>query len=437
MKFRISPTSTLQGGIQAAADKSISHRSVILGAIANGVTTVRDILEGEDVLATISAFRKMGVSITRDSPDPADRSYVIEGVGLHGLEKPGEALDMGNSGTAFRLLGGLLAAQPWTCVLTGDEYLRNRPMGRIITPLTRMGARIESDEGRPPLTISPASGLHAITYTPPMASAQVKSAILLAGLYADGQTMVIESVRTRDHTERMLRGFGYPIQSGGNTITLQGGGQLQGSAVSVPADLSSAAFFILAGLITVDSELLLQNTGINPSRSGVLKILTRMGGRIELENQREISGEPVADIRVKSSNLEGVEIGGDDIALSIDEIPVIAVAAACAGSGSKTRISDAEELRVKESDRIHSVVRGLSALGVEVIEHPDGMTITGGELQGGEVDSFGDHRIAMAFAIAGTVAKEPVVVSNCENVATSFPDFYQTARQTGVNIAIL
>ena len=436
MKFQISPTSALQGEIQVAGDKSISHRSVILGAIANGATTVRDILEGEDVLATIGAFRKMGVSITRESPEPADRNYVIEGVGLYGLEKPGEALDMGNSGTAFRLLGGLLAAQPWTSVLTGDEYLCNRPMDRIITPLKMMGAQIDSNEGKPPLTINPAGRLHAIEYTPPMASAQVKSAILLAGLYADGQTTVIENSRTRDHTERMLQGFGFPIRSAGNKVILCGGGQLQGRAVSVPADLSSAAFFILAGLITADSELLLKKTGINPSRNGVLKILTRMGGQIELENPRKINGEPVADIRVKSSDLKGVEINGDDIALSIDEIPVIAVAAACAGNGSKTRISNAEELRVKESDRIHSVVRGLSALGIEVIEHLDGMTITGGKFQGGEVNSFGDHRIAMAFAIAGTVAKDPVVVSDCENVATSFPDFCQIAQQTGVNIAI-
>ncbi len=437
MKFQISPTLGLQGEIQVAGDKSISHRSVILGAISNGTTTVRDILEGEDVLATISAFRTMGVSICRDSEDPADHNYVIEGVGLHGLEKPCEALDMGNSGTAFRLLSGLLSAQPWTSVLTGDEYLCNRPMGRIITPLKMMGAQIDSNEGKPPLKINPARRLHAIEYTLPMASAQVKSAILLAGLYADGWTTVIENSPTRDHTERILQGFGYPIQSVGNKIILHGGGQLQGCTVSVPADLSSAAFFILAGLITANSELLLKKTGINPSRNGALKILTRMGGQIELENQCKISGEPVADIRVKSSDLKGVEISGDDIALSIDEIPVIAVAAACAKSGSKTRISNAEELRVKESDRIHSIVQGLSALGIEVIEHPDGMTITGGNFQGGEVNSFGDHRIAMAFAIAGTVAKEPVVVSNCENVATSFPEFCQIAQQTGVNIVVL
>ncbi len=419
-----------------AGDKSISHRSVILGAIANGQTTIRDILEGEDVRATIGAFRKMGVSITRDGTHPADRNYVIEGVGLYGLEPPDEALDMGNSGTALRLLGGLLAAQPWTSVLTGDEYLCNRPMARIITPLTLMGARIGSNEGKPPLLINPSGPLHAIKYTLPMASAQVKSAILLAALYADGETTVIEKSRTRDHTERMLRGFGYPVRSVGNKIILCGGGELQGGAVSVPADLSSAAFFILAGLITTDSELLLKNTGINPGRNGVLEILTRMGGQINLENRREIGGEPVADIRVKGSSLEGVEINGDDIALSIDEIPVIAVAAACAGKGSKTRISNAEELRVKESDRIHSVVRGLSALGIEVIEHRDGMTITGGKFRGGEVDSFGDHRIAMAFAMAGTAAKDAVVVSNCENVATSFPDFCRIARQVGVNIVV-
>ena len=436
MKFRVSPTSSVQGECRVAGDKSISHRSVIVGAIADGTTRIRDILEGEDVLATIGALRKMGVSITRDSRRPAERGYVIEGVGLYGLEEPGGTLNLGNSGTALRLLGGLLAAQPWASVLTGDEYLCNRPMSRIITPLQMMGARIKSNAGKPPLVINPAAGLHAIKYAPPMASAQVKSAILLAGLYADGQTTVIENSPTRDHTERMLQGFGYPVQSVGNEITLRGGGQLQGCDVSIPADLSSAAFFILAGLITADSELLLKKTGVNPGRNGVLRILARMGGRIELENLCEISGEPVADIRVKSSSLEGVEISGDDVALSIDEIPVIAVAAACAAHGSKTRISGAEELRVKESDRIRSVVRGLLALGIEVVEHTDGMTITGGTIQGGEVNSFADHRIAMAFAMAGTVAKDAVVVANCENVATSFPDFCRIARQVGVNIAV-
>ncbi len=441
MKFLLSPASSasgLQGRIKVDGDKSISHRAVIFGALAHGVTRVSAILEGEDVLATIAAFRAMGIRITRASDQPDDNNYQIEGKGLQGLTQPLDALDMGNSGTALRLLAGVLCAQPWSSTLIGDVSLSQRPMGRVIDPLRRMGARIESADGKPPLHIGAVEWLHGIEYAPPMASAQVKSAVLLAGLYATGTTSVIETATTRDHTERMLAGFGYALQTSKrknhSMVTVQGAGRLSARDVEVPADLSSAAFFILAALITPNSDLVLQRVGVNPSRNGVLPILQRMGARITLQNQTDIGGEPVADILVRSSNLRGCEVGGNDIALAIDEIPVIAVAAACASG--MTRISDAAELRVKESDRIHCVVSGLKALGIKVKENTDGMVIEGGKLTGGEVQSGGDHRIAMAFAMAGVAALDQVEVSDCEHVATSFPNFFELANRVGVNIVV-
>ena len=435
MQFVISPSSALKGRIKVAGDKSVSHRSIIFGAISNGVSTVKDILEGEDVMATIAAFRQMGVAIERNSNEVGDNNYSITGVGLNGLNQPQLPLDMGNSGTAFRLLAGLLCAQPWHCELIGDESLSQRPMGRIIDPLKLMGANLQSSEGKPPLKISPASQIRGINYSTPMASAQVKSAILLAGLYAQGTTTVIESAPTRDHTERMLQGFGYSVNQSGRSITIQGGGELQAQDMVVPADLSSATFFILGALITQNSDIMLPGVGINPSRNGVISVLQRMGADITLHNQSVVGGEPVADIQVRSSNLKGIDICGDDIALSIDEIPSIAVAAACAQG--LTRISDAEELRVKESDRISSVVNGLTALGAEVTEKPDGMDIQGGPLREGVVESYGDHRIAMAFSMAGAVANKRVTIRDCENVATSFPDFQQLAKQSGLNIEVI
>lgn len=438
MKFLVSPSSALQGQIKVAGDKSISHRAVILGAIAHGVTRVSGILEGEDVLATIAAFQAMGISITRASNRADDSNYRIEGKGLHGLTQPVGELDMGNSGTAFRLLAGVLCAQPWSTTLVGDDSLSQRPMRRIIDPLRRMGADIESADDKPPLQIAAVERLNGIEYATPMASAQVKSAVLLAGLYATGTTSVIETAITRDHTERMLEGFGYApqtsTQKNRNVVTIQGGGTLSARQIEVPADLSSAAFFILAALITPNSALILHRVGVNPSRNGVLQILQRMGARITLQNQTDIGGEPVADIVVSSSGLRGCDVGGNDIALAIDEIPVIAVAAACA-SGI-TRISDAAELRVKESDRIHCVVNGLKALGIKVEEKADGMVIEGGKLTGGQVQSGGDHRIAMAFSMAGTAALDQVEVSDCDNVVTSFPNFCELANQVGVNIVV-
>lgn len=432
MKLRVCPSSYLGGQIKVAGDKSISHRSVILGSIANGITRVSDILEGEDVLATIQAFRQMGVSITRNSNDPEDNNYEIVGNGLYGLQKPVGELDMGNSGTAFRLLAGLLCGQSWDSTLIGDGSLSERPMGRIIDPLILMRAKITSRDGNPPLEISAADQIYGIEYTTPMASAQVKSAILLAGLYANGMTIVTENAPTRDHTERMLKGFGYKVDQNAGSVSIRGGGELIGQRISVPADLSSATFFILAGLIGKDCEVMLQQVGNNPSRNGVIGILQRMGGDIQLLNETVVGGEPVVDILVKSSNLQGIDIGGDEIALSIDEIPAIAVAAACASG--VTRISDAHELRVKESDRISSVVAGLKALATKVTERPDGMIIEGGTLSNGVVNSFGDHRIAMAFAIAGIAANDVVEVHDCDNVATSFPNFIELAQKIGVDI---
>jgi len=430
MRFISSPVATLRGEIRVAGDKSISHRSIIFGAIAQGSTYVQGLLEGEDVLATINAFRQMGVEIKR----LGEGSYALEGVGLYGLSPPSAALDMGNSGTAFRLIAGLLSAQRWPSMLIGDESLCARPMGRIITPLTRMGARVSATGGKPPLTIAPTDELIGIHYDMPVASAQVKSCILLAGLYAGGETTVKEFAPTRDHTERMLKGFGYPVNTKRGEVSINGGGRLLGCEIDIPCDLSSATFFIVAGLIVPDSELLLENVGINPTRNGVLNVLARMGARIDLVNRTVAGGEPVADLVVKTSSLTGCDIRGDDVALSIDEFPAIAVAAACAEG--MTTIREAEELRVKESDRISSVVNGLKSLGVSVTEYPDGMDIAGGGIDGGQVDSYGDHRIAMAFSIAGAVAKEPIEILNCKNVATSFPNFTRLAEQAGLNIHV-
>lgn len=432
MDYRILPGRPVNGSVTVDGDKSISHRSIMFGALADGDTKVSRILEGEDVLATIEAFRKMGVEIIRD-----EEIYLIHGVGINGLTKPESLLDMGNSGTAFRLMAGILAGQPWEATMGGDASLSGRPMGRIIKPLTEMGARMKAANERPPLTMHADNTLKGIRYEMPVASAQVKSAILLAGLYAQGETVVREPAPTRDHTERMLSGFGYEVERYGDHsdyVSIVGGGRLTACDIEVPADLSSATFFILGALISPDSELHLPNLGINPSRNGVLGILERMGANIVTQNQRVVGGEPVADLVVKSSRLQGVELNHTDIALAVDEIPAIAVAAACADG--VTEISGAEELRVKESDRIATTVAGLQALGAKVTEKPDGMVIQGGPLTGGRVESHGDHRIAMAFSVVGNAASSEVAISNVECVATSFPGFYDLFRQVGLNISI-
>jgi 3-phosphoshikimate 1-carboxyvinyltransferase len=429
--FAIEPGGTLRGQIRIPGDKSISHRAVILGALATGVTEVSGLLEGEDVLATVAAFRAMGVEFK----GPDNGKLVINGVGLDGLRPSVNALQMGNSGTAMRLITGVLVGQSFDSVLIGDESLGKRPMARITEPLLEMGAVISAEnDGKPPLKIKGGQRLHGINYALPVASAQVKSAILLAGLYADGETSVTEPAPTRDHTERMLRGFSYPVDSSGDTVSLRGGGTLTGIKLDVPADISSAAFFLVGGAIAPDSELVLEHVGVNPTRVGIINILKQMGADLELMNPREISGEPVADIRIRSSRLKGIRIPEDQVPLAIDEFPSLFIAAACAEG--ETVLTGAAELRVKESDRIAVMAKGLKALGIDIRETPDGATIKGGQIQGGEVDSEGDHRIAMAFAMAGLRARGPITIHDCENVNTSFPAFDVLAKQAGLPISV-
>ena len=429
MQFKILPGGEMSGEVRVPGDKSISHRSIMLGALANGITRVKGFLEGEDALATLAAFRAMGVEI--DGPE--NGNVTVHGVGLHGLTAPAEALDLGNAGTGMRLICGLLAGQAFDAKLTGDTSLCSRPMGRVIDPLTMMGASIQSAEGgRPPLTIRGGQKLHGIDYELPMASAQVKSCVLLAGLYSEGCTAVTEPGPSRDHTERMLRGFGYPVQSAKGVISLQGGGSLQACDIDVPADISSAAFFLVAASIAPDSDLILTHVGVNPTRMGVINILQLMGANITLHNHSEVGGEPVADIRVRSASLRGIEIPLDQVPLAIDEFPVLFVAAACATG--RTVLRGADELRVKESDRIAAMAEGLSTLGIinEVLE--DGIAIDGGILGGGVIKTYHDHRIAMSFAIAGLRAKGEITVLDCDHVATSFPGFDALARGLGLNI---
>jgi 3-phosphoshikimate 1-carboxyvinyltransferase len=403
----------------------------MLGSIAEGVTEVRGFLAGEDCLATMDAFRAMGVAIER----PAPTQLVIRGVGHDGLQLPKTDLDLGNSGTAMRLLAGVLAGQKFSATLTGDESLTRRPMQRIIIPLSRMGADIGSRDGRPPLEIRGNPNLEGIDYALPMASAQVKSAILLAGLYAHGKTSVTEPAVTRDHTERMLRAMGVPVDSREGRISLQGPAALKACGIEVPADLSSAAFVILAALLADKADIRIRDVGVNPTRTGVLDILTAMGASIKLENPRNMGEEPVADIRVRSSKLRGIEVDPALVSLAIDEFPVLFVAAAAA-EGS-TRFSGVGELRVKESDRIAAMAAGLRALGIRVEESEDGAIVHGGRFAGGTVESFGDHRIAMSFAVAGTAADGPVSVRDVAAVETSFPGFEACLSGIGADIARL
>ena len=429
--FLAKPGSSLSGRIRVPGDKSISHRSIILGSLAEGTTEVEGFLEGEDALATLQAFRDMGVVIE----GPHHGRVTIHGVGLHGLKAPAGPLYMGNSGTSMRLLSGLLAAQPFDTTLTGDASLSKRPMNRVAKPLREMGAVIETGpEGRPPLTIKGGQRLTGMAYDMPMASAQVKSCLLLAGLYAAGSTSVTEPAPTRDHTERMLRGFGYPVTVDGNVASVESGHKLTATRIEVPADISSAAFFLVAASIAEGSELVLEHVGINPTRTGVIDILRLMGGDITLENQREVGGEPVADIRVRAAKLKGIDIPEDLVPLAIDEFPVLFVAAACAEG--RTVLRGAEELRVKESDRIQVMADGLIALGVKAEPTPDGIIIEGGAIGGGEVWAHGDHRIAMSFSVASLRATAPIRIHDCANVATSFPNFLALSAEVGINVAV-
>lgn len=429
--FLAKPGSSLAGRIRVPGDKSISHRSIMLGSLAEGTTEVEGFLEGEDALATLQAFRDMGVVIE----GPHHGRVTIHGVGLHGLKAPAGPLYMGNSGTSMRLLSGLLAAQPFDTTLTGDASLSKRPMNRVAKPLREMGAVIETGpEGRPPLSIKGGQRLTGMAYEMPMASAQVKSCLLLAGLYAAGSTSVTEPAPTRDHTERMLRGFGYPVSVEGSTVSVEAGHKLTATRIEVPADISSAAFFLVAASIAEGSELVLEHVGINPTRTGVIDILKLMGGDITLENQREVGGEPVADIRVRAAKLKGIDIPEDLVPLAIDEFPVLFVAAACAEG--RTVLRGAEELRVKESDRIQVMADGLITLGVKAEPTPDGIIIEGGSIGGGEVWAHGDHRIAMSFSVASLRATAPIRIHDCANVATSFPNFLALSAEVGINVAV-
>lgn len=433
--FQVSEGGRLTGRLRVPGDKSISHRSVMLGALADGVTRITGFLEGADAISTMNVFRALGVRI--DGPEQG--RVTVHGVGLHGLRPAAAPLDCGNAGTAMRLLMGLLAGQGFESVLVGDSSLMKRPMKRVAEPLSLMGARIDTDDGRPPVHLHPSRGLRGIDYALPMASAQVKSAILLAGLYAQGQTAVTEPAPTRDHTERMLEGFGVRVERDGARASLRGGQRLRATEIDVPADFSSAAFFLVGASIAPGSDLTLVHVGMNPTRTGLLDILRRMGADISVENLRTVGGEPVAELRVRWAPLRGIEVPAELVPLAIDEFPVLFVAAACARG--RTTVTGAEELRVKESDRIATMAEGLRALGVEARPTPDGMIIEGLEgsgegpaFDGGRIDSHGDHRIAMSFAIAALRARAPIDIDDTLNVATSFPGFPELARRAGLGI---
>jgi len=427
--FNASSCHSLYGSIKVPGDKSISHRSIMLGSIANGVTNVSGFLEGEDSFATLRAFQQMGVQIDRTGSNIA-----IHGVGKHGLKSPSEPLDLGNSGTSIRLMSGLLSAQRFNSQLCGDESLSKRPMDRVIEPLSKMGAVIDSYESKPPLSITGNQKLSAINYTLPVASAQIKSCLLLAGLYADGETCIVENSVTRDHTETMLRGFGYSVNSSNGQISLIGGGELNARDIEVPSDISSAAFFIVAASIAKDADITLKAVNINPTRTGILDILDMMGANITLIDERVIAGELVADIRVCSAELHGVDIPQELVPLAIDEFPVIFIAASCATGN--TLLTGAKELRVKESDRIQVMADGLTSLGIknEILE--DGIKIQGGEFskQNSVIKSHQDHRISMSFAIASTRSEYDIRIEGVNNVQTSFPNFVELANKIGMNI---
>lgn len=427
--WRAKPCGPLRGEVTVPGDKSISHRAIMLAALAEGTSRIEGFLEAEDTRATVRVFQAMGVRIEA----PWDSCRVVHGVGLHGLEAPSGVLDCGNSGTGMRLLAGLLAGQHFTSVLTGDASLVQRPMQRVIAPLAAMGARIRSREGGlPPLEVVGGVKLAGRAHAPPVASAQVKSALLLAGLYAEGETSVREVRPTRDYTERMLAAFGWPLEYGPGWARLSGGHALRAARVSVPADFSSAAFFVVAATLVPGSELVLRAVGLDPRRSGLLAVLRAMGADIREENAREVGGEPVADLRVRHAPLRGIEVPDEHVADMIDEFPALFIAAAAARG--TTVVRGAEELRVKESDRIAAMAAVLRNLGIQVDETPDGARIEGGAIQGGEVDSAGDHRCAMSAAVAACLASGPVRISDCANVATSFPQFLGLARQVGMQV---
>jgi 3-phosphoshikimate 1-carboxyvinyltransferase len=422
------PVASIGGTLTVPGDKSISHRALLLGAVADDPVLVRGFLAGEDCLATRHALEQMGVRVE----DREDGSLAVHGAGPESLRASTSPLDLGNSGTGIRLLTGLLAGLPIDSVLTGDPSLRRRPMERVAVPLRAMGADIVTSDGCPPITIRSSGRLRAIDYTMPVASAQVKSAILLAALNADGQTTIRQPAVSRDHTERMLQTLGAEVSGDDTEIRLTGPCRLGGGEIGVPGDFSSAAFFVVAGLLAADHGLAIEGVGINPTRIGLLKMLQAMGGEIEIAAPRMLGQEPVADIRVRRSRLVGIDVEQAWVPLAIDEFPVFFVAAAAA-SGT-TRVSGAAELRVKESDRIEAMASALETVGIRVETASDGMTVHGGQMTGGTLDSHGDHRIAMAMAVAGLISRSPITIADTANAATSFPGFAAAAAGVGFNI---
>lgn len=430
--FELSPATHLTGTVKVPGDKSMSHRSIMFGSIAQGVTEVTGFLEGEDSLHTLEAFQAMGVQIERHGQG----HVVLHGRGPETLTAPADAIYLGNSGTGMRLLTGLLCGVNIPAIIRGDSSLSGRPMRRIVDPLVSMGARLSTEaNGTPPLTLLKNSGmLNAIEYTCPMASAQVKSAVLLAGLHANGKTVVHEPAVTRDHTERMLRGFGVEVQVEGLTASIIGGQSLKATSLTVPGDISSAAFFLVGAAMSPGSEITVSGVGMNPTRTGVIAILKLMGANIAVKNERISGGEPVADLQIVGTQLQGIEVPEDLVSLAIDEFPILFVAATSAIG--KTVITGAEELRVKETDRIQVMAEGLRAMGGEIEDKPDGAVITGKRLRGGVADSCGDHRTAMSFAMASLIADGPVRVMDCANVNTSFPGFASVATAAGLKIQV-
>lgn len=428
--FIAKPATTLSGELKIPGDKSISHRCIMLGSLSQGITKVSGFLEGEDALSTLKAFQAMGVKIERK-----DDNVTIHGVGINGLKKPEKALDLGNSGTSMRLMSGILAAQAFDCELIGDESLSKRPMARVIKPLKEMGAEIESNDGKPPLKITGGQALKGIHYDLPVASAQVKSCILLAGLYANGDTCVTEPAPTRDHTERMLKGLGYKVRVNKNQMCLTGGGKLKATSIQVPSDISSAAFFMVAACIAPKADITLLGVNINPTRTGVIDILKLMGANLTLANEREIGGELLADIRIQSSKLKGIKIPESLVPLAIDEFPAVFIAASCATG--ETTLTGARELRVKESDRIQVMADGLDILGIENQVLEDGIKIQGGSFKKpiGIIESHHDHRISMSFAVASLRCDYPIKINGVDNVMTSFPNFVKLSNAAGMAIS--
>lgn len=428
-RYRVSPATAVSGRIRVPGDKSISHRSLMLGGLASGTTEVTGFLSSADCLATLEAQRRMGVTVEQLGP----HHLRVQGVGAKGLQAPGGVLDMGNAGTAIRLFMGLLAGQNFGSTLTGDASLQKRPMERVAGPLRLMGAHIDTTNGKPPVHIHPVARLNAIDYALPMASAQVKSAILLAALRAEGTTHVIEPATTRDHTELMLESFGVSVRREPGQVWLQGGQSLTAAPISVPGDISSAAFFLVAGAIAGKAGFTIENVGINPTRTGVIDILKLMGADIRVTPRDAAGSEPTADIEVRASNLKGIHVPEELVPLAIDELPIVFIAAACAEG--ETVVTGAEELRVKESDRLAVMAEGLTRLGIPNQLQPDGIRIQGGHrFQGGTIDSHGDHRIAMSFAVASLRAEGEIRVEDVENVGTSFPGFVDVARAAGLSV---